>query len=177
MSRDELIITLFGIFSFIALIILFFVNVITLKKEDVDLLFKNAAKYIKDRGELFERTYNYVETKLPDEVKFVNELMEQQKIIESLDINKPSPQTFKILKKSYKMDNKFMKLIEIHPILKNDNIYDFIKVEFETNKQRIEYAIETYDKEAEKFNEFKQKKVFKQFAKLLRVKDYEYYQK
>ena len=175
MNSQDIIIILFGILTFFLLVALFFVNRVLLIKQKADIQYENVKKYIDERIMLFERMYNFVEENIEEEQKLAAELKEANERLS--DVLKTNVYDLKELKRTKKLFAKFVKLGSIYPHLNKNQIYKLISDETEINVERIEYSIDSYDKIAKEYNEFKKTKLNSFISKMLKLSDYDYYNK
>ena len=60
---------------------------------------------------------------------------------------------------------------------KNILLYKMLVDKNEINIERIEYSMDSYNEKAKEYNEFKKTKINDFISKILRLSDYEYYDK
>lgn len=175
MEKYTILIIIFGILIFMLLALVFFVNRLLLKKEKVDHQFKSVIKYLDDRVNLLDRMNSFVEGNTENEDKYMKDISNASISLSRIENSKE--ENLKEIKKSSKLFQKFIKLKEIYPNIDSNKIYQLIVDEIILNEERIEYAIESYDKEAKKYNELKNTKFNSKISKIFKIKDYEYYHK
>lgn len=175
MRTYYVIIIIFGILTSILIISLSFVNRILNKKNKIDLLFKNVINYIDERVALIERITNFVEESIEEEVNFVTKLNntneELTKLVEKNTFGE------KEVNKSEKILEKFAELREIYSYLDKNELYKILVNENQTNIERIEYALSTYNDKVVEYNKFRQTKINSFISKILRLSDYDVYKK
>lgn len=171
MNKINILIIIFGITILLLLLLVFFVNNLLLKKRRVDLQFESIIIYLKDRVELLNRIANIIENTTTNEIKLLDDIDKTSTILNEIKIS--TKEGLKEIKKSTKLFEKYTKLAEIYPTLNDNKIYSMLIDEIELNESRLEYAIESYDKEAKKYNELKQTKINSIVSKVFNLKDYE----
>jgi len=175
MDKINILIIIFGIIILLLLLILFLVNNLLLKKQRVDFQFESVIKYIKDRVELLHRIANIIETTIDNEKKLLDSIDKSITILS--EVQNSTKEVLKELKRSSKILEKCIKLQDIYPSLNDNEIYSMLMNEMELNDSRINYAIESYDREVKKYNELKQTKINSIISKFFKLKDYEFYNK
>lgn len=175
MEISTVLIIIFGLIIFSGLIILFFVNNLLLKREKVEFQFKSVIKYLSDRVDLLDRISSFVEENTKNEEKYITNLNSTSTNLTKIDkINKDN---LKEIKTSLKLLQKFTKLTDIYPNLNKNEIYKVLVDKINLNEDRINYSIESYNKEVKIYNELKQTKINSFISKIFKISDYEYYTK
>lgn len=175
MNPYNVIIIIFTIITFLMLFVVFLVNRVLNVRNKVDAAYSGVLKYINERCTLFMRMSSFIEENIENEDKLVKNM---KKAIEDLnDGVNLNIHNLKELKKTNKLLTKFCDLINIYPKINKNEIYNLLVKESDTNIDRIDYAVDTYDKLAHEYNEFKSTKVNKIISVVLNLKDYDYYNK
>ena len=175
MNPYNVIIIIFTIITFLMLFVVFLVNRVLNVRNKVDAAYSGVLKYINERCTLFMRMSSFIEENIENEDKLVKNM---KKAIEDLnDEVNLNVHNLKEIKKTKKLLTKFCELINIYPKIGKNDIYKLLVKESNTNIDRIDYAVDTYDKLAHEYNEFKSTKVNKIISVVLNLKDYDYYNK
>lgn len=165
---------IFGSITFLALIVVFYVNNLLMKKDKVDHQFESVIKYLKERKNLIDRVSSFTEEHTENEEKYVKTLRKHGENIS--DITTLNKESLKEIKSSLKQLKKFIKMDEIYPKFSKNGIYSLLSDEIILNEERFNYSIESYNKEAKIYNEIKSKnKVNIYISKIFKINDYEYY--
>ena len=175
MEAYNIIVIIFSILTFLMLFVVFLVNRVLNVKNRVDATYSSVVKYVDERCLLLFRMSSFVEENIEGEEKFALTLKKARDDLG--DVLKTNVHDLKELKRTKKLLIKFGELINIYPKVGKNEIYNLLVSESDTNIDRIEYAIDTYEREAHEYNEFKNTKVNKVISKVLRLKDYDYYNK
>lgn len=169
------IIVLFSLLTLVLLIAVLFVNRILNRKQKVEEQLESVMKYLDERVVLFERMTIFVEENVENEVSFANQLNDYITILS--DMYQERKYDVKEMNKANKLMKKFAELIKTYPNLSKNEIYKMLVDKNEINIDRIEYSMANYNKKAKEYNEFKKSKINNFISKVLRLSDYECYNK
>lgn len=172
---ENILIIIFGILIFLSLVAVAFVNRILTRKERIDFLFESVMKYVEERIVIFERMSSFVEETVEEEMNYVNKLNDSKDVLHEIIDTKTY--NLKEIIKSEKLLKKFPELLNTYPNLSKNEIFNMLSNEVDTNINRIEYAIASYNEKAKEYNEFKKSKLNAFICKLFKLNDYEYYEK
>ena len=164
------------IFTIVILFLLFMVSLVNnllLKRNRVEFQLNSVIEYLEDRVMLLNRILNYVEKNASNEEKYILDIKKSIEVLNKIKTNS----SIKDIKDTDKIIKKFVNLVEVYPKLKKYNEYQKINEEINLNNERISYVMESYDKEAVKYNKIKSKKINTIISKFFKIKDYEYYNK
>lgn len=175
MDKYTILVFIFGILILLALVILFFLNNLLLKKEKVNFSFDSVVKYLKERVILLDNISAFTLDAMENEKKYLANLNKTS--IALSKIIKSSEEGLIEIKESSKVLKKFIDLVKIYPKLEKNKTYNNLVQEIKLNEDRIMYAIASYDEEVKIFNEFKKSKINLIISKVFRIKDYGYYNK
>lgn len=175
MEAYNIIIFIFTIITFLMLFLVFLANRVLNVRNKVDASYEGVVKHIDERCLLFERMSSFIEENINGEEKLVKSL--KIAIDDLNDEVKMNVHDLKELKRTKKLLVNFSNLINIYPKIGKNEIYNLLVNESNNNMDRINYAVDTYDKVAHEYNEFKNTKVNKIISTVLRLKDYDYYNK
>lgn len=173
MEEYTILVITFGIIILALLMLLYFVNILLLRRNKIDFLFESISNYLNDRIHLLIRISNFVEENADNEQKFVDNVEDIRKSLDIIgnDVNKVLIE----IKRTDEPIEKFAKMGDIYPNFIKNKIYSNLVNEIQLNQERIIYAVDSYNKEAKKYNEIKNTKINSIICKIFRIKDYEYY--
>lgn len=147
---------------------------LTMKKNKIEDKYNYINKYLEERINLILRIINLLEPSTYHEENLTTEL---EKLTKEITKEKNINNSLKLISKSNKLITKALTLEKIYKELATNQNYNLIKEEFANNQSQITYAIEIYNEEVNKYEEYRKKPVIKHISKLLNFKDYEtYYQ-
>lgn len=175
MEIFNVLIIVFGILTLLMLIIVFFINRILISKNRADIKYESVFKYINERVSLFEKMSLFLEENINAEKKLSKSLKNAKNNL--FDISKTNVYNLKEIKKTNNLFLKFKELIKIYPNLNKNKIYNILIKEIDTNVDRMEYAIYSYDMVAKEYNSFKNTGINRYISKMFRLVDYDYYNK
>ena len=110
-------------------------------------------------------------TELETESSLVNRLEKLQK---EYDVRKKD---MKYIKKTNKYLTELKALDKVYPKLKNKDLYKLLSSEMDTNQERIDYAMDTYDKEVAAYNNYISNEYIAKLKELFKFPDYDYYKR
>lgn len=174
MKSSIVIVIIFAILTLIGMIIIGLYSRLAFKREKILDKFNSINNFLKERINLILRIIAIIEMPPHHEETLI---MELEKIIKEIETEASINNSLTIIGKSNKILKKALALEKVYPELKNNTNYSLIRDEFENNQSKIMYAIEIYNEEVEKYNNYRENKLINLVSKLLRFKDYEKYTK
>lgn len=174
MKQEQFIVIIFGLIILIMLIILYFINQLLNQKKKVEDDFLTVSNYFNERVELIQKLINFIKDNLKHEEEFIKQL--ENSIIELNNLTLKDDYLKKI-KDAEMFVMKFTTLDEVYSFLEKEEKYMELKQEVFDNQGRIDYAMAGYDGKVENYNNYKNKKYFKILSILLKLPNYDYYNK
>lgn len=174
MESYTIIVLIFGIIIFILLIGLYFVNRILQYKLRIDNSFYAIKEVLNSLEVLLEDILEFLDKNLEHEKSLRKRLSQTKDLILSVKNDKEGIKTI------HKIDselNNFISLENTYEKLGKNKDYTKIKEELLKNKDRLIYASDIYDKGVIDYNNYREKRLINIISKLLRIPDYDCYNK
>ncbi len=171
MNSSFIIILIFGVLTLLLLIILYYINKLIIYKNKVDNAYQAVEDIMEHRMDTMDRFINLIDTELETESSLVNRLEKLQK---EYDVRKKD---MKYIKKTNKYLTELKALDKVYPKLKNKDLYKLLSSEMDTNQERIDYAMDTYDKEVAAYNNYISNEYIAKLKELFKFPDYDYYKR
>ena len=174
MKSYTIIILIFGIITMIILCLLFFINEISLLAKEIEKQFEPIKEYIEQRIKLLDKISSFITKNLEHEEELLKEIetakQELSNIKNASDGINTLKNTEQVLIKSTQLEQVYKKII-------NNKEYKELIEEYKENNNRINYAIDNYDRKVRKYNNYKEKKIIIILNKIFNFPNYSYYKK
>lgn len=174
MKTYNIIILIFGIISFILLLLLYFVNRILQHKIKINNAFNSVKILLISRGKIIDTMLEFVNKNFPEEKSLYKSLSDTKKKLEKVTNNKEG---ITLIKKVEKELLKFNNLENTYKKLSKNKAFITIKNRMQNNQDELVYALDTYDVEVLKYNNYKEHKLIKILSKILFIPEYSCYNK
>ena len=169
MDGYKCIILVFGILTLFILIILYFVNQLLFYRNKVNNSFRAVNEILDERIRIIDGIINFIKKELKNEDNLVNKLNKLRIEYDSYynDI--------KYIKKTNKYLNEFKRLSSVYINLKSKSLYRELNIKINNNQDKMNYAMEGYDKEVKSYNDYCDGKFISVIQELFKFPHYDYY--
>lgn len=174
MKIYNIIVLVFGLISFLLLILLYFVNRILQHKVKINNAF-SSVKFLLDRkSKIIDTMLDFLTKNYPEEKTLAKTLKDAKSNLEGIKNNKEGIITIKKIDKDLL---KFNNLENTYKVLSKNKAFITIKNSLARNKEELVYALDSYDVEVIKYNNYKGHKLIKVLSKILLIPEYSCYNK
>lgn len=174
MESYNIIILIFGLITFVLLLVIYFINRVLQYKTRIDNSFLSIRKLLDEQNDILGRMINFLKDNFEHEVSLVKKLEKTKELILNIKNDGDGINDIKRVEKELlgftKLENTYKKL------LKNED-YTNIKLSILNNRDRLIYAFDGYDREVISYNNYKRNKMINFFSKLCRIPQYDCYNK
>ena len=174
MESYSVIVLLFGILVLLLLVLLYFVNRIMQYKTRIDNSFLAVKESLDERIKIIEIMIDFLKDNLEHEKSYQKKLKNTKEVILSIKNNREG---INLIKKTEKDVLSFVKLENTYKNLVKNKDFLKIREELLNNKERLIYALDSYDKGVIDYNNYKAIKVVYWLSKLCRLPEYDCYNK
>lgn len=174
MKTYNIIVLIFGLISFILLILLYFVNRILQHKIKINNAFNSVKALLISQSKIIDTMLDFISKNFPEEKSLQKSLSDTKKKIDNISNNKDGIAT---IKKAEKELLKFNNLENTYKKLAKNKTFITIKNRAQNNRDELVYALDTYDVEVIKYNNYKEHKLIKILSKILFIPEYSCYNK
>ena len=174
MESYSVIVLLFGILVLFLLVLLYFVNQIMQYKTRIDNSFLAVKEGLDERVNIIETMLEFLNNNLDHEKSYQKKLKNTKEVILSIKNNREG---INLIKKTEKAVLGFVNLENTYNNLVKNKDYLKIREELLNNKERLIYALDSYDKGVIDYNNYKDIKVVYWLSKLCRMPEYGCYNK
>ena len=172
MESYVVIVLVFGALVCFILAVLFFVNRLFLYRSRVEGSFEAVRTCLGERKELFQTMKVFIQNHLEHEEIFDKKIGE----IEPLFLERIScVEGIELLKKSDRLFKEIQKLVNVYPEMKKNREFSKFLEAYSLNQDRVEYAMDSYDKGVRDYNQYQDNRFMKFLAKLFHFPEYPYY--
>lgn len=174
MESYTIIVLLFGILILFLLIMTYFINRIVQYQNKINKSFQTVEDHLTERTILLEDMINFLKQNLDHEQSYQKKLKEVKDQIITIKNNKEG---INLLKKTEKDFLSFTKLENTYQDLNKNKEYLQIKNNILSNHERLTYAFDSYDKGVINYNNYRENKLISILSKLIKVPEYDCYNK
>jgi len=174
MESYSIIVMIFGGCVFVLLVLLYFVNRILQYKLRIDNSFRAIKDIMDDRCNIVDDMLLFLSNNLELEKSYYKTLVSIKKKLESFDNNKDGVVIYKDTDEGIM---NFCLLENTYKYLIKNKDYLNIKDSIISNRDKMLYAIDTYDKGVINYNDYKGKGINKFIGRLCNFSDYDCYNK
>ena len=174
MKAYTVIVLAFGFITLVLLIILSIFNQLVIRRNKVERKFQNAYEYLEININLINKIIQFIKENLNHEESLIKKLEKSKKILEETTFKNYDINQIKIAEKELL---KATKLEETYQFLNKKDKYSELKEEILKNKDKINYAFDSYDREVQYYNNYLEKRIINTLAKLFRFYQYDFYNK
>lgn len=174
METYNIIILIFGILLLGILIVLYFINRMLQYKTKIDNSFIAVKDILEDRIKIIDSMLKFIENNLEHEKSYQKRLVESKELILKVKNNKEG---IKLIKKTEKHILEFTKLENTYKNLAKNKEYLNVKETIISNKEKLLYAIDSYDKGVINYNNYRGNKLIYILSKICRIPEYDCYNK
>ena len=171
MDAYIIIVIIFSILTMLLLMVLYFVNRLYIYKNRIDHAYEVVDELMDDRLGYVGRFSSFIENELDTENNLVKRL---NKLVDEYDSKNKD---IKFVKKTGKYLDELKVLYKVYPKLKDKYLYQTLSKGIDINQERLEYAMDTYDKEVKRYNDYVSNKYISMLKQLLKFPDYDYYKR
>lgn len=169
---ETVIILGFGILTLLVLVVLYFVNRLVSLKRRIENAWRAVEDVMKMEIDLFEMMKEWIEKSLDHEENFLKQLLEMK---QALGRVKEVGEGLVLIGECEKLMERFVGLESTYEYLGKSKDYVEIKKRCLDSQEKISYVMEGYDKGVRNYNDYKDQKGINLISKLVRFKDYDYY--
>lgn len=174
MDSYTIIVLIFGVLILGILILLFFINRLTLLKRYIENQYQIIYNHLKIRADLIKEMIPFIEKNLEHEENFIKKL---KKAINTIENSETLTSDLTEVKKTKEIVSKFLELENTYTFLTKNKEYNELKEKFTTNEDRLIYSSESYDKGVVNYNNYLENKFIHFLGKVFRFPTYNYYNK
>ena len=156
METYTIIIISFGVIALLLLILLFFINRLTILKNIIEKSFLPVKTNIEERVNIINDMISFLKEKAKEEETLEKELENTKTSLENIKNAQDGIITIKETKKTF---IKFSELNNIYEKLNKDKDFILLKEKYKNNENKINYALESYNKGVKDYNNYKEKKI------------------
>lgn len=174
MDSYSIIVLIFGIISFILLILVYFVNRIIFYKTRINNSFLTIRELLDDRVDLVDEMLEFVKDNLEYEKSYYKRLLQAKEVLVTIKNNKEGisdyKRTVEVIASFSKLDNTYKKLAKNKDYLK-------IVENISRNNDKLIYAMDSYDKGVIDYNNYRVNKLIFFLSKICGIPEYGCYNK
>ena len=174
MESYIVIVLIFGGLILISLIMIYFINQIIQYKTRIDNSFKVVKELIEERINIVNNMLDFLNINLEHEKSYQKKLIQNKELMLQIKNNKDG---IFLIKKTEKDIFNFINLENTYKNLSKNKDYLKIKENINSNKEKLIYAMESYDKGVVSYNNYKENKLIYYLSKLCRIPEYDCYNK
>ena len=174
MESYIIIVFIFGIIILILLILLYFVNKILQHKKRLDNSFYAIKEVLNSLEVLLDDILEFLDGNLEHEKSLRKRLSQTKDLIISVKNDKEGINTIHKIESEI---NNFINLKNTYEKIGKNKEYNRIKEEVLKNKDKLIYASDIYDKGVIDYNIYREKKLIDILSKLLKIPEYDCYNK
>jgi len=174
MEGYSVIVLIFGILLLFILVVLYFVNRILQYRFKINNSFFAVKEIIDERVHIIDDMLEFLERNLEHEKSYQKKLIQSKDLLLVVDNNQEG---IKLIKKTEREILGFVRLEDTYKNLVRNKDYLKIKEVIFKNKERLVYAMDSYDKGVISYNNFRENKFIYLLSKLCGIPEYGCYNK
>lgn len=169
MESYVIIILIFGGLLLLSLVGVYFVNHILQYKVKIDNSFLAVKEIIEQRIDIIDDMINFLNSNLEYEKSYQKRLVKAKELLINVKNNKNGTDNYKQTLESV---FSFINLENVYKNLSKDKEYLVIKKAILSNKEKLDYALDVYDKGVIVYNNYRKKKLIYWLSKMCRIPEY-----
>ena len=174
MEGYTIIVVIFGVLILFLFIGIYFINRILQYKIKIDNSFAAIKENLDKRVDIVSDMIDFLNANLEYEKSYQKRLIKTKELLLTIKNNKDGVETYK------KTEEDIMVFVSLENTYKNlakNKEYSLIKMAILNNKEKLVYAMDSYDKGVISYNNYRENKFIYLLSKLCRIPEYDCYNK